>query len=725
MGGPARLARRTRGPSCTIGSRLELLPGLLSKIKNMARLQRSFIFESEDLRKNTDLRERCELSLFAKKVFNANVDPANLHYNFPWQWDAGSVPEIPRALIETLMRKVQLYNLYTKHAGAIHLIPPNTPLDKITEDDARVVLVAHRLFASGGVGLEHWMSLAFTCAKKMPLHPSAQGYNPAFVGHEDLWMVSSDNISPKKLATTAKVYESKIAEQLSSTYIQNQARQVLEAIDSHCSYDGEKLALAKALLNRVISECGEGFIDLDSLKCEAAGMRSTRFQNKSREELAEAVGRIPTAHGFGDAKRAKHKPKSSVLPVSRKRDATAPSNFTLGQRGTYERVVNLWLQLSGAGGDADLWMGYAGFLESAQQENYEKLRRRIRRVLDGVLNGFKLHKANKLSKKLFRLEKTLAKLEAKMLDLKDNLVDAEHAASQQKARAAENFRHAVANVSAAREDVEDAKRSVHAERNKKAKVAMEDGLTLRFPEREENETFLEGERVEGEKRRLFNYVKKNVHGYAATDWSSFYEAHVESGPRPELHNHSVAQIVDPRETWERISDPRVPDTAARRDLFKTKCRNLHVAQCRAGELVFPEFNANFEKIRDDLSKLGIACGDMSDDFDEMRARAEAAAERVETLGVADDTAMLDDSSEDEGSDSELQHDAFPSQIMMTREQQQHVARTPSRDEEDSDDLESVVDDEEEETPSMYPPGMGPSSAFDWSAQPAATSASKP
>ena len=644
----------------------------------MAKLQRSSIFENEKLR-DCDLRERCELALFAKKVFGVNANPEDLCYNFPLHWDANSVPEVPRALIQTLMRKLQLYGLYAKHTGAIHLIPPNTPHDKITEDDARVVLVAHRLFASGGVGLEHWMSLAFTFAKKMPLHPSAPGYNDAFIGREDLWMVSSDNISPKKLATTAKCYETKIAEQLSSTYIHNQTIQVLEAIHSHCDYDDAKLALAEALLNRVIHECGKGFIDLHSLKQESVRMRSTRFQTKSREELAEAVGRIPTAHGIRDPKRAKHKPKSSVKPVFRQRDARAPSNFTLGQRGTLERAVNLWQQLSGASGDAALWLGYAAFIESAKNENYEKLLRRIRRVLDGILNGFKLHKANKLSKKLVQFERQLTKLEARMHDLKDNLVDAEHSAPQHRARAVDNFKTIVRQVSAAREDVEDAKQSVNAERNKKAKVAMEDGFTLRFPQREENEAFLEEERVEGEKRRLENYVKKNVHGYASTDWSSFYEAHVDGGPRIELHNQSVAQIVDPRETWERINDPNVPDTAARRELFKAKNRNWHVAQCRAGELVFPEFEANFEKIRSDLSKLGIACGDMSDDFDAMRARAEAAAERVETLGLADETAMLDDSSEGESSDLELQEDNLSKHFKLSPEEQHAVAEAPPRD----------------------------------------------
>lgn len=675
----------------------------------MAKLQRSQIFEHKDFRRNVNLRERWELALFAKKVFGVNVDPENVCYNLPLNESVCSVPEIPRALIETLMRKLQLFVLHKKHAGAIHLIPSNMPYDKISEDDARVVLVTHRLFASGGVGLEHWMSLAFTHAKRMPLHPSEPGYSDAFLGREDLWMVSSDNISPKKLVDTARFYEPKIAEQLSSTYIQTQARLVLEAIHSHCSHDDAKLALAEALLDDVLRKYGKGFIDLDVLKREMAAMRSTRFQTKSREDLAEAVGRIPTARGTGDAKRAKHrlKPKSSVLPF-RQRDARAPSNFVLGQRGTYEQLVNLWQQLAGASGDPDLWLGYAAFIESAKNENHEKLLKRIRRVLDGILNGFKLHKANKLSKALVKVERQCARLEAKMHELKDQLLEAEHSASQQKARAEHNFRTIVQDVSKARGQLQHAKTNVQTERNRKAKVAMEDGLTLRFPERDDHDTFLNKERIDSEKRRLESYARKNVHGYATKNWSSFYDEHVEGGPQAELNNHSVAQIVDPRETWERISEPAaVPDTAARRELFKTKCRNLHIAQCRAGELVFPEFEANFENIRSDLAKLGISCGDLSNDVDAMRSRAEAAAERVDNLGVSDETAMLDDSSEDEGSDLELQEDdlsepepgSFSAQIRLSREQQQQVSGLPSRESEDSD--EQLEDFEErDQEPSL-------------------------
>ena len=671
----------------------------------MEKLQHSPFFEHKDF-KDDDLRSRHELSLFAKTVFDVEVAPDDFCYTLSGQ-AVRLVPEIPRELIQNLMRKLQLFVLHKAQSHAIHLIPPNTPYNQITEDDARVVLLAHDLFASGGVGLEHWMSLSFKYAKKMPLHPSVPGYNGAFLGREDLWMVSRDNISPKKLVDTARVYEPKIAKQLSSTYIHTQARHVLEAIYSHCGHDDGKLALAEALLGRVLREYGKGFIDLDVLKQEVVAVRSTRFQFKSREELVEAVGRIPTARGTGDAKRAKHKPKSSVLPVFRQLDARAPPNFTLGQRGTYERLVNLWQQLSGASGDSDLWLGYASFIESAKKENHEKLLKRIRRVLDGILNGFKLHKANKLSKALFAFERRCKKLEAKMYELKDHLVEAEHSASQQKARAEHNFRTIVQEVSKARGNVKHARMNVEVERNRKAKVAMEDGITLRFPEREENAAFLEKERVDAEKWRLESYAKKN--GYESRDWSKFYEEHVEGGARVELNNHSVAQIVDPRETWERISDPEAaPDTAARRELFKTGHRNLHIAQCRAGELVFPEFEASFEKIRADLAKLGISCGDISDDFDAMRARAEAAAERVDNLGVSDETAMLDDSSEDEGSDSELPEDeppepepeSFSSQLRLSREQQQAVAGPPPRDSaEDSDEqLEDV--EEGEQDPSL-------------------------
>ena len=71
-------------------------------------------------------------------------------------------------------------------------------------------------------------------------------------------MVSSDNISPKKLATTAKVYESRLRQPPRPVF--KTKRGSAGSHRFHCGYDGEKLALAKALLNRVISEGGEGFI---------------------------------------------------------------------------------------------------------------------------------------------------------------------------------------------------------------------------------------------------------------------------------------------------------------------------------------------------------------------------------------------------------------------------------------------------------------------------------
>ena len=70
-----------------------------------------------------------------------------------------------------------------------------------------MVLVAHRLLRRAASGSVLDVSGVYV-RQEMPL-PSAQGYNPAFVGHEDLWMVAATT-SAKKLATM-KVYESKIA----------------------------------------------------------------------------------------------------------------------------------------------------------------------------------------------------------------------------------------------------------------------------------------------------------------------------------------------------------------------------------------------------------------------------------------------------------------------------------------------------------------------------------
>ena len=140
-----------------------------------------------------------------------------------------------------------------------------------------------------------------------------------------------------------------------------------------------------------------------TVSSEAAGMRSTRFQNRAARSLQK-----PSAIPRARYRRRSAQSTSQELGATRvrQRDARAPSTLRSVSAGRTSSGQPLVAALRPRQ-RADLWLEYAGF-ESAQQENYEKLRRRIRRVLDSVLNRFKLHKANKLSKKLFRVEKTLA-----------------------------------------------------------------------------------------------------------------------------------------------------------------------------------------------------------------------------------------------------------------------------------------------------------------------------
>lgn len=652
----------------------------------MAKLQRSTLFEDGQY-KDPKWLHRKQLWHFANRALGASVLSPTLHYTFQaatLEQRAAfvSLPEIVRDALDALLRKLQLHVAWTNRSRAIHLIPEGTEPKDITEDDARTVMVAHDLFAAGGVGKEHWMSLTFYNARPMPIHPRSPGYDLKFVGREDLWFVSRQNISPAKLVQTARYYEPKVAEQLSSTHLLTQTRHVLESMYSHCSNDSNQLALAESFLLHVLFVYGKGCITLDAVKHEMHRVNAPRYERKSREELVDNVGRIPTAHGLGDSKRA----KSSIpqrhaagqrqllirLPgndfatrdartgklqgqsVVRQRDARAPPNFTLGQRGTHHPLLQLWLELAGADGDTALWFAYAAFMECAKKEQYEALLRRIRRVLDGILVGFKLHPRNKLSKALHLADTELKALEAQLKRRKEEYKEAERNGSGQLAHALRNFRACVEKVAIARTAVRLAQRDIQAMRNQKAKEAMEDAATLVFPDRDEHAEFLDAERITIEKQHLEGYARKNF--LPSMDWSKFYDEHVEGGAQPELRGLSVAQVVDPREAWERVAGTAdAPGVDERRRAFKEKNRDMHIAQCRVGELVFPDFDANFPRIKADLLKRGVDCGELSEEGrDAMRQNAERRAAAVERAGAEDDIAMLDD---DESDDPAPAHDS--------------------------------------------------------------------
>ena len=127
---------------------------------------------------------------------------------------------------------------------------------------------------------------------------------------------------------------------------------------------------------------------------------------------------------------------------------------------------------------------------------------------------------------------------------------------------------------------------------------------------------------------------------------------------------SVAQVVDPREAWERFAGAAdAPGADERRRAFMEKNRNMHVAQCRVGELVFPDFDANFPRIKADLLKRGVDCGELSDEGrDAMRQNAERRAAAVERAGAEDDIVMLDDVESDDPApahDSEDEEEEVP------------------------------------------------------------------
>ena len=645
----------------------------------MAKLQRSTFFDDNKY-KNFERRNEDLLRLFAQRALGADLFAPSFHYTFR---AAGaehraaftSLPEIVRDALNALLRKLQLHTAWRNRSRAIHLIPEGADLNDLSEDDARTVMVAHDLFATGGVGKEHWMSLTFYNARRMPIHPKSPGYDLKFVGREDLWLVSRQNINPASLVRTARYYEPKVAEQLSSTHLLTQTRHVLESMYSHCSNDSNQLALAESFLLHVLFVYGKGCITLDAVKHEMHRVNAPRYERKSREELVDNVGRIPTAHGLGDSKRAKNgirarhaaghhqllirQPgnESAVrdprtgglqgLSVVHQRDARAPPNFALGQRGTHALLVQLWAELAGAVGDSALQLGYAAFMECAQKEKYEALLRRIRRVLDGILVGFKLHPRNKLSKALTAAEAHHKALVAQLKMRKDEYKAAESNGSGQLAHALHNFRDCVGKVDVARIAVQLAKRDIQAKRNQKAKEAMEDAATLVFPARDEHDAFLDAERITIEKQHLERYARKNF--LQSADWSKFYDEHVEGGARPELRGLSVAQVVDPREAWERVAGSTdAPGVVDRRRVFKDKQRDTHIAQCRVGELVFPDFDANFARIKADLLKLGVDCGELSEEGrDAMRQNAERRAAAAERAGVEDDIAMLDDEESDE------------------------------------------------------------------------------
>lgn len=654
----------------------------------MARLQRSAFFDNDDY-KDPALLKAAELRLFAQRALGAGSSAPLFHYTFgspsaEYRAAFVSLPEIVRDALNALLRKLQLHVAWKNPSKAIHLIPEDANV--ISEDDARAVMVAHNLFATGGVGMEHWMGLTFHNARTMPIHPNSPGYNSKFVGREDLWFTSRQNISPTKLVRTARHYEPKIAEQLSSTHLQTQARHVLESMYSHCSGDSDQLALAESFLRHVLSVYGNGRITLDAIKYEMHRVNGPRYERKSREELVDNVGRIPTAHGIGDSKRAKgsiaerHAAGQTQLlirqpgnenatrdvrtgklrgfSVVRQRDARAPPNFTLGQRGTHHRLVQLWAELAGAIGNSALQLGYAAFMECAKQEQYVALLRRIRRVLDGILVGFKLHPRNKLSKALNAVETQRKALEARLQVCKEQYFEAQRNGSAQLSHALRNFRDCVEKVDVAQTAVLLAKRDVQAKRNQKAKEAMEDAATLVFPDRDEHAAFLAAERITVEKNRLEDYARKNH--LTPRDWSKFYDEHAESGPQPELYGLSVAQVVDPREPWMRgASAAEAPDSDERSRIFKKKHRDLHIAQCRVGELVFPAFDANFPRIKAELLERGVDCGELSEESrDTMRQNAERRAAAVERAGAEDDIAMLDDDDSDDPAPLDDEEDRF-------------------------------------------------------------------